>query len=141
MGRLQPKTRVQNLIRCGIKPYWARIYGNSSKGILGKCGTAPFFLLRSFRPDRYTLHDFVPIKRFRWYKVYLLRRFVPRKRFKRYKRVFETCFVREKRFRWNGSRLQDRAQAVGDTFKSFIQKLARTCQVDADEAFSRFAVH
>lgn len=21
-----------NLIRCGIKPYWARIYGNSSKG-------------------------------------------------------------------------------------------------------------
>ena len=27
-----PKTRVKNLIRCGIKPYWARIYGNSSKG-------------------------------------------------------------------------------------------------------------
>ena len=26
------KTRVKNLIRCGIKPYWARIYGNSSKG-------------------------------------------------------------------------------------------------------------
>ncbi len=21
-----------NLIKCGIKPYWARIYGNSSKG-------------------------------------------------------------------------------------------------------------
>ncbi len=28
----KPKTRVKNLIRCGIKPYWARIYGNSSKG-------------------------------------------------------------------------------------------------------------
>ena len=37
--------------------------------------------------------------------------------------------------------LSDRAQAVGDTFQSFIQKFARTCQVDADEAFSRFAVH
>lgn len=37
--------------------------------------------------------------------------------------------------------LQDGAQAVGDTFQSFIQKFARTCQVDADEAFSRFAVH
>ena len=28
----RPKTRVKNLIECGIKPYWARIYGNSSKG-------------------------------------------------------------------------------------------------------------
>lgn len=28
----EPKTRIKNLIRCGIKPYWARIYGNSSKG-------------------------------------------------------------------------------------------------------------
>ena len=28
----KPKTRVKNLMRCGIKPYWARIYGNSSKG-------------------------------------------------------------------------------------------------------------
>ena len=28
----KPKTRVKNLIRCGIKPYWARIHGNSSKG-------------------------------------------------------------------------------------------------------------
>ena len=28
----KPKTRIKNLIRCGIKPYWARIYGNSSKG-------------------------------------------------------------------------------------------------------------
>ena len=28
----RPKTRIKNLIRCGIKPYWARIYGNSSKG-------------------------------------------------------------------------------------------------------------
>lgn len=67
--------------------------------------------------------------------------FVPRKRFKRYKRVLETCFVQEKRFRWNESRLQDRAQAVGDTIQSFIQKFARTCQVDADEALSRFAIH
>ena len=95
----------------------------------------------SFRPDRYTLHDFVPIKRFRWYKVYLLRCFVLRKRFKRHERGFETCFVRGKRFRRNESRLQDRAQAVGDTFQSFVQKFARTCQVDADEALSRFAVH
>ena len=28
----RPKTRIKNLIRCGIKPYRARIYGNSSKG-------------------------------------------------------------------------------------------------------------
>ena len=67
--------------------------------------------------------------------------FVPRKRFKWYERVMETCFVRGKRFRRNESRLQDGAQAVGDTFQSFIQKFARTCQVDADEALSRFAVH
>lgn len=82
------------------------------------------FLRCSFCADRYSLLDFVPIKRF-----------------KQYKRVLKTCFVLEKRFRWNESRLSDGAQAVGDTFKSFIQKLARTCQVDADEAFSRFAVH
>ena len=94
-----------------------------------------------FCADRYSSHDFVPIKRFRWYKVYLLRRFVPRKRFKWCERGIETCFVRGKRFRRNKSRLQDRAQAVGDTFQSFVQKFARTCQVDADEAFSRFAVH
>ena len=99
------------------------------------------FFLRSFCADRYSSHDFVPIKRFRWYQVYLLRRFVLRKRFKRYKRVLETCFVRGKRFRWNGSRLQDGTQAVGDAFQSFVQKFARTCQVDADEALSRFAVH
>ena len=37
--------------------------------------------------------------------------------------------------------LQDGAQAVGDAFQSFIQKFARTCQVDSDEALSRFAVH
>ena len=92
-----------------------------------------------FCVDRYSLHDFVPIKRFRWYKVYLLRRFVPRKRFKRYERALKTCFVREKRFRWNESRLPDGVQAVGDTFQSFIQKFARTCQVDADESLSRFA--
>ena len=101
----------------------------------------PPFFLRSFCADRYSLQDFVPIKRFRWYQVYQLMRFVPQKRFKRYERALETCFVRGKRFRWNGSRLTDRAQAVGDTFQSFIQKFARTCQVDADEALSRFAVH
>ena len=28
----KPNTRVKNLVKCGIKPYWARIYGNSSKG-------------------------------------------------------------------------------------------------------------
>ena len=28
----RPSTRVKNLVKCGIKPYWARIYGNSSKG-------------------------------------------------------------------------------------------------------------
>ena len=77
-----------------------------------------------FCADRYSLHDFVP-----------------RKRFKRYERALKTCFVRGKRFRWNESRLPDGAQAVGDTFQSFIQKFARTCQVDADEALSRFAVH
>ena len=101
---------------------------------------SPFFL-RSFCDDRYSSHDFVSIKRFRWYQVYLLRRFVPRKRFKRYEGGFETCFVRGKRFRWNRFGLSDGAQAVGDAFQSFIQKFARTCQVDADEAFSRFAVH
>lgn len=99
------------------------------------------FFLRSFCVDRYSLHDFVPIKRFRWCQVYRLMRFVPQKRFKRYERVFKACFVREKRFRWNGNRLSDGAQAVGDAFQSFIQKFARTCQVDADEALSSFAVH
>ena len=28
----KPNARVKNLVKCGIKPYWARIYGNSSKG-------------------------------------------------------------------------------------------------------------
>ena len=28
----RPKIRIKNLIQCGIKPYRARIYGNSSKG-------------------------------------------------------------------------------------------------------------
>ena len=28
----KPDTRVKNLVKCGIKPYWARIYGNSSSG-------------------------------------------------------------------------------------------------------------
>ena len=101
----------------------------------------PPFFFRSFCADRYSSHDFVPIKRFRWYQVYQLMRFVLQKRFKRYERVLKTCFVRGKRFRWNESRLSDGAQAVGDTFQSFIQKFARTCQVDADEAFSRIAVH
>lgn len=101
----------------------------------------PPFFLRSSCADRYSLHDFVPIKRFRWYQVHQLMRFVPQKRFKRYERVIETCFVRGKRFRWNQFGLPDGAQAVGDTFQSFVQKFARTCQVDADEAFSRFAVH
>ena len=101
----------------------------------------PPFFLRSFCADRYSLHDFVPIKRFRWYQVHQLMRFVPQKRFKRYERDFETCFVQGKRFRWNQFGLSDGAQAVGDTFQSFIQKFARTCQVDADEALSRFAVH
>ena len=101
----------------------------------------PPFFLRSFCADRYSSHDFVPIKRFRWYQVYQLMRFVPQKRFKRYKRALKTCFVRGKRFRWNRFGLSDGIQAVGDTFQSFVQKFARTCQVDADEAFSRFAVH
>lgn len=82
----------------------------------------------SFCADRYSLHDFVPIKRFRWYKVYLLRRFVPRKRFKRYERVIETCFVRGKRFRWNKSRLQDGAQAV-----EFALKNGRITNTDVQE--------
>ena len=73
----------------------------------------PPFFLRSFCADRYSLHDFVPIKRFRWYQVHQLMRFVSQKRFKRYERALKTCFVREKRFRWNGSRLQDGVQAVG----------------------------
>ena len=163
MGRLQPKTRVKNLIRCGIKPYWARIYGNSSKGYWANAEphvrwcersenesrkiTTSFssysiiFCALLFLRRRYSSHDFVPIKRFRWYQVYQLMRFVLQKRFKRYKRALKTCFVRGKRFRWNESRLQDGAQAVGDTFQSFIQKFARTCQVDADESLSRFAVH
>ena len=28
----KPSTRVKNLVKCGIKPYMARTYGNSSKG-------------------------------------------------------------------------------------------------------------
>lgn len=59
----KPKTRVKNLIRCGIKPYWARIYGNSSKGY---CADAEprrsFFSVLSYH--------FVLRKRFRWRKVY-----------------------------------------------------------------------
>ena len=52
------------------------------------------FLRRSFSPDRHPSYDFVPVKRFRWYKVCLLRRFVPRKRFRRYERASKVCFVR-----------------------------------------------
>ena len=33
-----PRTRVKNLIKCGIKPYWARICGNSSKGYWAVAG-------------------------------------------------------------------------------------------------------
>ena len=99
------------------------------------------FLRRSFSPDRHPSYDFVPMKRFRWYKVCMLRRFVPRNRFKRYEGASKTCFVRGKRFRRDKSRLPDRAQAVGNTFQSSIQKFARTCQVDTDVAFSSFSVH
>ena len=60
----------------------------------------PPFFLRSFCADRYSLHDFVPIKRFRWYQVCQLRRFVPRKRFKRNKVCNLMRFVPQKRFRW-----------------------------------------
>ena len=28
----RPRTRVKNLIRCGMHPYWAQIWGQSSKG-------------------------------------------------------------------------------------------------------------
>ena len=28
----RPRTRKKNLIKCGIEPYWARIYGYSGKG-------------------------------------------------------------------------------------------------------------
>ena len=133
--------QMRNRTYCGVRGRKTKVGRKLLRFPPTRLFSAPFFLLRSFRPDRHSLHDFVPIKRFRWYEVYLLRRFVPRKRFKRYKRVLETCFVREKRFRWNESRLQDGAQAVGDAFQSFIQKFARTCQVDADEAISRFAVH
>lgn len=73
----------------------------------------PPFFLRSFCADRYSLQDFVPIKRFRWYQVYQLRRFVPQKRFKRYEGGFATCFVRGKRFKWNRFGLSDGVQAVG----------------------------
>ena len=83
-----------------------------------------FFLLHSFCPNRHSSYGFVPRKRFKWYE-----------------RALKTCFVRGKCFRWYGCRLPDGAQAVGDTFQSFVQKFARTCQVDADEAFSSFAVH
>ena len=34
----RPKTRAKNLIKCGIKPYWARICGNSSKGYWAVAG-------------------------------------------------------------------------------------------------------
>ena len=33
-----PKTRVKNLIKCGIKPYWAHMWGNASKGCWAVAG-------------------------------------------------------------------------------------------------------
>ena len=147
----KPKTRVMNLIRCGIKPYWARIYGNSSKGYWANAEPHVRWCERSENESRKKTTSFssysIIFRAFLSFFSVLSAptgtsyHFVPRKRFKRYERGLKTCFVREKRFRWNGSRLQDRVQAVGDTFQSFIQKFARTCQVDADEALSRVAVH
>ena len=145
----KPKTMVKNLIRCGIKPYWARIYGNSSKGYWANAEPHVRWCERSENESRRKTTSFSSYFRFprRSFLSVLSDptvtsyHFVPRKRFKRYERVLETCFVRGKRFRWNESRLSDGAQAVGDAFQSFVQKFARTCQIDADEAFSRFAVH
>ena len=34
-----PKTRVKNLIKCGIKPYWAYMWGNASKGYWAVAGS------------------------------------------------------------------------------------------------------
>ena len=34
----RPKTRVKNLIKCGIKPYWAYMLGNASKGYWAVAG-------------------------------------------------------------------------------------------------------
>ena len=34
----RPKTRVKNLIKCGIKPYWAYMWGNASKGYWAVAG-------------------------------------------------------------------------------------------------------
>ena len=34
-----PKTRVKNLIKCGIKPYWAHMWGNASKGYWSVAGS------------------------------------------------------------------------------------------------------
>ena len=34
----QPRTRVKNLIKCGIKPYWAYMWGNASKGYWAVAG-------------------------------------------------------------------------------------------------------
>ena len=35
----RPKTRVKNLIKCGIKPYWAHMWGNASKGYWSVAGS------------------------------------------------------------------------------------------------------
>ncbi len=34
----RPKTRVKNLIKCGIKPNWAHMWGNASKGCWAVAG-------------------------------------------------------------------------------------------------------
>ena len=35
----RPQTRVKNLIKCGIKPYWAHMWGNASKGYWSVAGS------------------------------------------------------------------------------------------------------
>ena len=40
MPMKRPQTRVENLIKCGIKPYWAYQWGNSSSGYWRVAGSA-----------------------------------------------------------------------------------------------------
>ena len=35
----RPQTRVKNLIKCGVKPYWAYMWGNASKGYWAVAGS------------------------------------------------------------------------------------------------------
>ena len=46
-----PKTRVKNLIKCGIKPYWAHMWGNASKGYWSVAGSP---LVGSWKSDNGT---------------------------------------------------------------------------------------